>query len=186
MALLPKYEQLMTAGELASRPDLDPCELVKGRIVHLSPARPFHGTIEALFGAALVSYGRESGRGIVMSGEVGLWVRRDPDTVRGADILFISHERVAARQGSSTFLEVAPELIVEILSPGDRKGEVDEKLRDYFDMGVDLVWIVDPERRSVLAYRSLAEVQRFSEDQILTAEDILPGFSLPLSDLFLN
>jgi Uma2 family endonuclease len=118
-----------------------------------------------------------------MFGEVGLIARRDPDTVRGADLVFISQERYA-RRGSAAFLDLAPELVVEIVSPDDRRGEVEEKLADYFAMGVDLVWIVDPKPRYVLAYRSMFEVERFEMGDLLTDEEILPGFSFPISALF--
>lgn len=183
MALLPKHEDLITAEEFARFPDLGPCELVNGRIVHLSPAQPLHGLVEARLGSRLFTHADSSGRGLVLGGEVGLWVRRGPDTVRGADLLFISRERWA-RRNPKGFLDGPPELVVEILSPDDRYGEVMEKLEEYLALGVDLVWIVDPERRYVLAYRSLLEVERFEEGDVLTDEEILPGFSLPVADLF--
>jgi len=183
MALLPKHEALITAEEFAHLPDLGSCELVNGRIVHLSPAQPFHGLVEVRLSSRLFTYADSSGRGHVLGGEVGLWVRRDPDTVRGADLMFISHERWA-RRNPKGFLDVPPELVVEVLSPDDRYGGVMEKLEEYLALGVDLVWIVDPERRYVLAYRSLLEVERFEEGDVLADEEILSGFSLPVAELF--
>jgi Uma2 family endonuclease len=183
MALLPKHEGLITAEQFAHWPDEGRCELVNGEIVHLSPAQPLHGLIEGRLGARLWNYADSERRGHVLTGEVGLWVRRGPDTVRGADLVFISRERYA-RRSLKGFLNVPPELVVEILSPDDRYGEVMEKLEEYLALGVDLVWIVDPERRYVLAYRSLLEVERFAEGDVLMDEEILPGFSLPVADLF--
>jgi Uma2 family endonuclease len=183
MVLLPKNERLITAEELARLPDMGSCELVNGRIVRLSPAKPSHGLLESRLGIPLGSWADRSGLGLVLFGEVGLWARRDPDTVRGADIVFISHDRYARRDPEG-FLDIAPELVVEILSPGDRRGEVMEKLEDYFVMGVDVVWIVDPGHRYVLAYHSLREIERFEEGDLLTDEEILPGFSLAVADLF--
>jgi Uma2 family endonuclease len=176
----------MTAEELAGRPDLDPCELVHGKIVPLSPASPSHGMLELRLGAALLAWSEraEAGaRAVVMSGEVGLLVRRNPDTVRGADLALISRGRFA-RRGPFAFLDIAPELVVEILSPGERRRQIEDKLEDYFSMGVDLVWTVDPERRTILAYRSLTDIERFTDGQTLAGPEILPGFGLPVSHLF--
>jgi Uma2 family endonuclease len=183
MALLPKNEGLITAEQFLHWPDEGPCELVQGEIVHLTASRLRHGMVELSLGAALKAYSKESGRGVVASGEVGIWVRRNPDTVRGADLVFISRERYA-RRNPKGFLDVPPELVVEVLSPDDRYGDVMEKLREYLDLGVDLIWIVDPERRYVLAYRTLHDVERFEEGDILKDEEILPGFALPLAELF--
>lgn len=183
MALLHESETLITAEELAHLPDLGPCELVNGKIVRLSPARPLHGIVELRLGAAMLAYADKSERGIVMSGEVGLVTRHNPDTVRGADLVFMSHGRYA-RRGSASFLEVPPELVVEVLSPDDRRGEVEEKLAEYLAMGVDLVWVVDPKSQYVLAYRSMFEVERFEVGDLLADEEILPGFSVPVADLF--
>jgi Uma2 family endonuclease len=183
MALLPTNEGLITAEEFAHFPDLGSCELLEGRIVHLSPAQPFHGLVEVRLSSRLFIYADTTGRGHVLGGEVGLWARRNPDTVRGADLLFISRERYA-RRNPRGFLDVPPELVVEVLSPDDRYGEVMEKLQEYLALGVDLVWIVDPERRYVLAYRSMLEVERFGEGDVLADDEILPGFSLPVAELF--
>lgn len=183
MALLQKHEGLITAEQFLHWPDEGRCELVNGEIVHLTASRPLHGLVEVRLSSRLFTYADSSGRGHVLGGEVGLWVRRNPDTVRGADLMFISHERWA-RRNPQGFLDVPPELVVEILSPDDRYGEVMEKLEEYLALGVDLVWIVDPERRYVLAYRSLLEVERFEVGDVLADEEILPGFSLPVAELF--
>jgi len=178
-----RQDQLITGEELSRLPDLGPCELVEGRIVPMPPTNYTHGEIETDVSAALKAYARETGKGRVMGGEVGIYVRRDPDTVRAADVLFISHERYARRE-SKSYLDIAPELVVEILSPDDLWTEVMEKLDDYFSAGVDAVWIIDPRLKAVFSYHSLTEVRRFGKGQVLTEEEILPGFAHPVSDLF--
>jgi Uma2 family endonuclease len=183
MALLPKNEGLITAEQFLHWPDEGRCELVQGEIVHLTASRPLHGLVEVRLSSRLFNYADSTGRGHVLGGEVGLWVRRNPDTVRAADLVFISRERYA-RRNPKGFLDVPPELVVEVLSPDDRYGDVMEKLREYLDLGVDLIWIVDPERRYVLAYRTLHDVERFEEGDVLRDEEILPGFALPLAELF--
>ena len=107
--------KLFTAEELAVMRDTGPCELINGRIVPMTPTGDEHGAIEANIAAELRAYARDHNLGKVRSGEVGVFVRRNPDTVRAADVLYISHERYA-RKTSNVFLDVEPELIVEILS----------------------------------------------------------------------
>ncbi len=184
MAILQKnQERLMTGEELALHPELEPCELVNGRVVPMAPAGPIHGSLELRLGAKLLAYADESGRGVAMGGEVGIYTSRDPDTVRGADALFISHERYG-RWGRGAFLDVAPELVVEILSPEDRPGEVTAKIREYLAVGVDRVWLVDRRRRQVRIYRSPEQVEILEIGDTLRDDDVLPGFALPLSELF--
>ncbi|HSS47988.1 MAG TPA: Uma2 family endonuclease [Thermoanaerobaculia bacterium] len=184
MALLKDHEEVwMTGEELFLRPDLNPCELVNGRVVPTMPTGDEHADVELELGTRLRSYGKESKRGRAIGGEVGIYIRRDPDTVRAADIAFISRER-DVKPRTRGYLEIAPELVVEVLSPEDRIGKVREKLRDYFSAGVLVVWVVDPGLRRVQVYRSPTAVTVLDERQVLTDEEILPGFSVPISDLF--
>jgi Uma2 family endonuclease len=173
----------MTGEELLRRPEFGPCELIDGRIVPIAPTGDEHGDVESELGMRLRLYGKQSKQGRALVGEVGIYIRRNPDTVRAADIIFISTER-DARPRSKGYFEVAPELVVEILSPDNRPGLLREKLIDYFFAGVVLVWVVDPALRRVYAYRSLSAVQELKEGQVLADEKLLPGFSVPVSDLF--
>jgi Uma2 family endonuclease len=172
----------LTGEELSGRPDLEPCELVEGKVVALSPTSLEHGRIELRLGAALLAYAEASGRGKAGGGEVGIYVRRAPDTVRAADALFISNERYA-RRGPARYLDIAPELVAEILSPDDRWSEVMAKIAEYLASGVVVVWVVDPTLRNVLAYRALTDVRRFAEGDVLEDAAVLPGFALPVADL---
>jgi Uma2 family endonuclease len=184
MALLQKHEDsLMTGEELFQRPDLSPCELVNGRVVPTMPTGDEHADVEYELGMRLRAYGKETGRGRAVGGEVGIYIRRSPDTVRAADIVFISRER-DLRPRAKGYFEIAPELVVEVLSPDDRMSRMREKLRDYFSAGVRVVWVVDPASRRVLIHRSLTDLTDLDDRQALTEEDLLPGFSVAVSDLF--
>jgi Uma2 family endonuclease len=174
---------LITGKELAEMEDIGPCELVEGRIIKMSPVKMPHGKYEMRFARYLGNYVEEHNLGEVNGGEVGIYTRRDPDTVRGADLLFISHARVA-KATPGGFLDVAPELVVEIMSPSDRWGTVQKKLREYFEIGVMVVLVIEPEEQVVSVYRSPTEIRELSIHDALTLEDILPGFRLPLADLF--
>lgn len=91
-------------------------------------------------------------RGWVMTGKVGIYTRRHPDRVRGANVVFLSKERWPDHPPRG-FLEVAPDLVVEIMSPNDRWQDVRQKLAEYFAIGVRWVWIVEPENQTVLVFR---------------------------------
>ena len=175
--------RLITGEELAMMENTGPCELVEGRIAPMVPTGDEHGGVEIALGTRLYTFVETRNLGKVRVGEVGIYIRRDPDTVRAADILFISGERYA-RKGESAYLDVAPDLVVEIMSPGDVWSNVMQKLREYLGIGVRLVWIVDPPSRSVYAYRALTDVREFTADDTLPGDDVLPGFSVKVSELF--
>lgn len=177
-------EALITGDELLALGDIGPCELVEGRLVPMSPTAFEHGHYEGNFYEHLKAFVRQQRLGKVVVGEAGIYTRHNPDTVRGVDAAFISHERLAQRQKKRGFLDVAPELVVEILSPDDAWSEVTQKLREHFAIGVKLVWIADPTSRTVHAYRALTDVREFGETDHLTGDDVLPGFSVPVAQLF--
>src|SRR3989454_11552777 len=118
--------------------------------------------------------------GAVFVGDTGFTLARNPDTVRGPDIAFIRTERLP-QPIPSTFLEFASDLVVEILSPHDRPGEVLAKVGDWLDAGARLVWVVDPERRVARVYRQDGTEDVISGDGALLGEDVLPGFSCTLA-----
>ena len=118
-----------------------------------------------------------------MVGEIGMIIRRDPDTVRAADVLFISHERFEQATKDS-YLDVPPELVVEVLSPSESWTMVRRKLHDYFEMGVTVVVIADVEQSAITLFRSPTELVELHLGDTLTLPDLLPGFELPLATLF--
>jgi Uma2 family endonuclease len=132
-------EMLLTGEDLLALGDIGPCELVEGRLVKMSPTRLLHGKYEVRLSTALHIFATARQLGVVVAGEVGLYVRRNPDTIRAADIIFISSERYQRLSQPEGFLDVAPDLVVEILSPNDYWVELNRKLREYFAAGVRLV-----------------------------------------------
>jgi len=174
---------LLTIEELSDVVGDTPGELVDGRFVPMSPTGWPHARAEVKVSSRLAHFAEASGIGTVLGGEAGIIIRRDPDTLRGADVAYISHERLA-RASPGGYLDVAPELIVEIVSPNDRWTDLMAKLEDYFSIGVGLVWIVDPQRRRVSCYRSPTQLALLGPGDTLTAEPMLPGFALPVVELF--
>ncbi len=173
----------ITGAELYQMPNTDLTELVKGKIVDISPTGFFHGYIENNFDSILKAFVKQHNLGLVMVGEVGLYTNRNPDTVRGADVIFISHQQMAKIK-SQSYLDVAPELIVEIMSPNDTWSGVMTKLEEYFNCGVLAVWVVDPAKKQLYVYHSLTTVTRFTVNDVLTDDKALPNFEIALVDIF--
>ncbi len=173
----------ITGEDLARLGDIGPSELIKGEIVYMSPTGFWHGRIENRIGSLIERFVRSNDLGEVFSGEVGIYTQRNPDTIRAADVGFVSRGRLAQVK-SKSYLDVAPELVVEILSPDDRWSDLTDKLDEYFAIGVNLIWVVDPRRKQVYVYRSVTDVQRLSVEETLTGGEALPGFSVPVAELF--
>ena len=149
----------------------------------MSPTGGRHGRLVTHLATELELFARETGRGWVLSGEVGIYTRREPDTVRGADVAFLSKSR-SPNEPSEGFLETPPGLVIEVLSPSDRMPEPSDKLSDYFSAGVEQVWVVRPEDRCVQVWTSLDARREYAAEDRIDGEDVLAGFSLAVGDLF--
>jgi Uma2 family endonuclease len=158
-------------------------ELVRGEVIELpAPTKP-HGFVCASVARLLGNYTIQRSKGYVTTNDSGVVLERDPDTVRGPD--------VAVYEDADTFAElhpkygeVPPRLAVEVLSPNDRAGKVLRKITDYLTHGVDLVWLIDPEDRTVTVHQPNRSPSLVKEGQELTGEDVLPGLRVPVADLF--
>jgi len=114
-----------------------------------------------------------------VAGDAGFKLHSDPDTVRGADIAFVSWERLP-QESPVGFPPLGPDLVVEVLSPGDRPAETLAKVADWLSAGTRLVWVIDPERRLARIYRQDGSESLLGEADTLQGEDILPGFACTL------
>ncbi len=123
-------------------------------------------------------------RGEVVVGEAGFRLQRNPDTTVGIDVAYISAATVAANRGVTGLLVGLPVLAVEILSPSDTHEGVGEKLDLYLRLGVAGVWIVDPRYRTVTVHQPAQEPVFFNATQRLDGGSYLPGFSVPVAELF--
>ena len=123
-------------------------------------------------------------RGEVLAGEAGFRLRRDPDSTVGVDLAYISPELAARTPDNAALIDGPPVLAVEILSPSDRHEEVVEKLQEYLDAGVALVWVVDPDLRTVSVHRPGAEPELVNVRQELGGTPELPGFHVPVAAIF--
>jgi Uma2 family endonuclease len=153
-------------------------ELVRGVLVVREPPGLRHGRITVDLATRLAVHVRANALGRVYA-DTGFKLTSDPDTVRGPDIAFISRERVPEPEPPG-FPALAPDLVVEVLSPGDRPGEVLAKVADWLSAGTLLVWVIDPERCEARVYRRDGSEQIMTADQSLDGEGVLPGFACPL------
>ena len=179
-------EKLITAEEffrMPDPPDGSKQELVRGVVVTMPPPGFRHGARQVRAVTLLDNYARttQSGRVTV---ERGVVTERGPDSVRGRDVAFWSFERLPADIEPEGYPNVSPDMCVEMLSPGRKLRAILDKLREYFASGVRMVWIIDPEDRIVTVYRSPDEGRVYHESATLTGEEVLPGFTCRVAELF--
>jgi Uma2 family endonuclease len=158
-------------------------ELVRGVLIVREPAGYRHGQVAARLAAALVNYVDANQLGAIFAAETGFTLFRDPDTVRAPDVAFIRRERLPDPPPAG-FAQLAPDLVVEVLSPDDRPGEVLAKVADWLSAGCRLVWVVDPVRRTARVYRADGSESVCGENDLLDGEDVVPGCGIPLAELF--
>src|SRR6185369_8092011 len=127
------------------------------------------GRIDATIAAVLYPVVRAQNLGLVMVGDVGIFTRWNPDRVRGAGVVFISHEQYDRRTKTRAFLDVAPELVGEILSP--ERPDTDQKVVEYLAIGVRLVLVLDPETQTVAAHRPAEAVRLYKQGDAVPCED---------------
>lgn len=178
--------RLITAAEFARMPDPpdgSKQELVRGVIVTMTPPGFRHGVCQNKVAFLLTAHvlAAHSGRVTV---ETGVVTERDPDTVRGPDVAFWSIERLPLDQTPEIYRDVAADLCVEILSPSNTQHEMQEKVREYINRGVRMVWVVDPEAHTVTVYRQAGEGRLLWDDATLTGEDVLPDFQCRVAEFF--
>jgi Uma2 family endonuclease len=178
-------DRLMTADELLHLPD-DGLrhELVAGELRTMAPSGGPHGWIEWNIALPLGNYVRAHRLGRLYLGDHGFALARNPDTVLGPDVAFVRRERVLAAGEPSGFWPGAPDLVVEVISPTDRYSDVNEKIATWLAHGVRMALAVDPRRRVVAVHRPDQPVRVLTEEDVLGGEDVVPGWTLPVRDVF--
>jgi Uma2 family endonuclease len=146
--------------------------------------KPKHGFLANEIAFHISRYARQKQIGRVFVGDAGVYVERDPDTIRGPDVGFVRTERLPPMAAQDEYFETAPDLCVEVVSPTDRWSEVEEKVDMFLAAGAGLVWVVDPQTRKAHVYRKGREVKVVDAKGSLEGEDVLPGFALPLAEVF--
>lgn len=159
-------------------------ELIRGVLTEVTPAGQEHGEIVANLVIALGDFVKPRGLGRLTASDAGVWLERAPDTVREPDVAYFSAERIPSGVRVTGYSEVVPDLVVEVVSPGDSRREVDDKVRMWLRHGVRLVWTAQPDNRTVDVHRRGEPVATLADGDALDGMDVLPGFTCPLSEVF--
>jgi Uma2 family endonuclease len=178
-------EKLLTAEEFELLPDDGKrYELIDGELREKAPTVNWHGEVESNLVIRLGGHAQAHGLGRVSCGEILYIVRRNPDRVRAADIAFIRQERVPPLEARQHIMEVIPDLVVEILSKSDTIEEISDKIDDWLHAGVQMLWVVDPFRRTVTIYQPGRDPSLLGEHGTLEGDPVVPGFRCPVAEMF--
>lgn len=172
-----------TEEELMSLPkDGFKRELIEGELI-MSPAGFDHERIGARLLSRMMIHADAHALGVVCGSSLGCWMANED--LLCPDVSFISRSRLAStRLAPRKFFRGAPDLVVEIMSPFDTIGKVRKKMEDYFTSGARLAWVLNPGEKTVVVYRSPSADRLLRATDTLDSEDVLPGFRLPLAELF--
>ncbi|MGH2584671.1 MAG: Uma2 family endonuclease [Dehalococcoidia bacterium] len=181
----PPDPELMTAEDLLRLPeDGNRYELSRGTLIVLSLASYWSSMAAAAIASKVGTFVRDHRLGVVAGADGGMLLERDPDTLRAPAVSFARRDRIPVDLKRGGFICVAPDLAIEVLSPSDRMVEVNRTIRDYFLAGTRLVWVIDPDDRSALVYHADRPVEIVGPDGTIDGENVLPGFSLLLAELW--
>lgn len=177
--------KLLTVEEYARLPDDGrKTELVRGRIVEVTPPSIFHGYVCGKVFRYIDRFVEAGNLGRVMTNDTGVVTEHDPDTLRGADVLYYSYTRLPGPLPDEGYAAVPPDLVFEVLSPTDRWSKVFAKVTEYLTAGVTAVCVVNPRDRTATLYRDNQDPEPVAADADLTLPDVLPGFRVPLRQFF--
>jgi Uma2 family endonuclease len=185
MAAQPTPATLLTADDLMAMPDdghRD--ELVRGELIQLPMSNFRSSTIAVRITSALQQLADTHSIGVVAGADGAHILSRDPCTVRISDASFVRAERLPPPEAWDRFLELAPDVAVEVVSPWDSSNDVQEKVREYLDAGVRPIWVVHPLQRTITAYATDRTARVLYEEDTLDGGDFLPGFSLLVAEIF--
>ena len=177
-------EKLMTASDLLQMPDDGfRYELVRGELRQMAPAGQGHGGVTVNITVPLGVYVKQQNLGRVYAAETGFVISNEPDTVRAPDVAFVRKERLVDLSLKGYFPGF-PDLVVEVISPNDVYGEVEEKVAEWLSAGTSKVIVVNPRQQTVKVHRSLTEITVLTEDDVLDGGDVVPGWQLPVREIF--
>ena len=160
-------------------------ELVEGKLYEMPPPSPRHGEVTSNIDFLLKTHVRQQRLGRVMAGDPGFVLARNPDTVRGPDVAYISYARFpAGEELPLRYGDLIPDLAVEVVSPSDTRPDVREKTASWLEAGVQAVWVVDPRTNQVAVHRADQDTLVLRSDDTLDGSPALPGFTCQVADFF--
>jgi Uma2 family endonuclease len=177
--------KLTTADELwAIGGDSCRYDLIEGELYRISPASPKYGKFAARVARHLDVFVDERDLGEVYGAESGFRLSRDPDTVLAPDAAFVRTEKIPPDDEQDGFWDVVPDLVVEVISPSDTVRYLVDKVAAYLEAGVSVVLTIDPKRFTVSAHTQDGIARTLQVGDVLELPDILPGFAVPVSEIF--
>ena len=179
-------ERPLTADDLL-RMDADGLrgELIRGVFCETMPPGKIHAIVALKLGFLLLTFVFPRRLGVVATSEIGVWIERDPDTVRAPDIAFFSIEKEPpGAETSRGYSTAVPDLVVEVASPSDSPAAMREKALMWLRHGARLVWNVHPDTRTVDVYRPNRTIITLAEGDELDGYDVIPGFACAVSEIF--
>jgi len=182
--------RLATVEDLLATPDDGwQYEIVNGEIIRMPPAGAVHGKLETRFIVRLSvalegTLGEEGEIAQVYPGDTGFYFSHDPLTIRAPDVAVVLSERLPPDEEQNGYLDLIPDLVVEIVSPSQRAADVAERVAFYLDHGVPMVWVAYPKTKRGVVHRPGREPRQLGLADAFDGEDILPGVSIPLARLF--
>lgn len=183
----------MSSDEFAALPDVEGVtrQLIRGELREIvedpmTKRNPDHSSAMINIGAILRRWVQKQRqrRGRVYGGEAYFRLQRDPDVNVGIDVAYISPKLAAKTPRGSKFVDGAPQLAIEVLSPHDKQEDIHAGIDLYLESGVKIVWIVDPFNCTVTVYRPDHEPEMFNVDDVIPADPLLPGLKVPVSEIF--
>ena len=177
--------RLVTAEELLEMPDDGyRYELVRGELRKMAPAGARHGRSAGKVARPLMNHVATNDLGEVYIAEAGFLLTSDPDQVRVPDVAFVRRDRFDEVGDIDGFFPGPPDLAVEVISPNDRYTEVAEKVEDWLNAGTRMVIVVDSRRRVAAVHLPGTEPITLTEQDTLDGGDVVPGWSMPVADIF--
>ena len=159
-------------------------ELIRGVLCETMATGELHGKIVMNLGIELGVFVKAQDLGTLFASDSGVWLERDPDTVREPDLAFTSADRLPLDAWNTGYSEVVPDLVVEVASPSDGRRELHDRAYMWLSHGVRLVWVVQPSARTVDVYQPEQAVATLNDEDALNGLDVLPGFACEVSAVF--
>jgi Uma2 family endonuclease len=159
-------------------------ELIEGELIEMPPPGLEHAEVENRAAFLLTSHNKKVKLGRVLTGEAGFYTQGHDHQVRGEDVAFISYSRWPADQPNPGYGRVAPELVIEVVSPNDRADKIEVKVQEWLDFGALLVWVIYPQTCRIHVFRHAQQSVILRVDDPITGEDAFPGFSAVVREFF--
>ncbi|MGH2532050.1 MAG: Uma2 family endonuclease [Thermomicrobiales bacterium] len=178
--------KLVTARDLERLEDDDHrYDLIEGVLYRMPLANFEHGAVSGDLQARIWKFVGRHKLGVVLAAETGFFLKQYPDTVLGPDVAFVRTARLPPRETwRKGFPELAPDLVVEVVSPSESGPSVARKVAAYLAAGVVLVWTLDARRQTIGVHRAGEAPRTLHVGDVLDGEDVLPGFRLPVAEIF--